>query len=368
MKILTMSNCPVVQEQGSGYVISGFVSMLRALGHDVECMDIRDVTLFPNIKRLVRLRRLIGYTIHCLVRIASSRFDVIELWGAEGWISILMLRAIRAMTGARYIIVSRSNGLETHYATYSKSSASSVFRLIQKIVDECHAFAFRFSDILTLVSEFDHRYACRQGYRLSSTALIMENALPHDWLNQNIRYDREKIVGFVGGWLENKGVEALMCIMEHIIRDDNNVKFLLVGIGRPGAVAIASRFGRIDQIVVIESCSKEEMKKYYHRMSVLLILSRYESFSLAAAEAMSCGVALISTSTGFPACLLESECMHISANLPCMVVNSIQEILANDDDRRARARAAYCRVQKLDWVLNVNRLEAAYYSQLNYRY
>lgn len=369
MKILTISNCELSSNQGSGYVILGFVEAMRARGHTNEVFDIRSVTLFCRMRRLTRLRRIAGYTIRSVSLVLNQRFDVVELWGAEGWLSVLLLRVHRQITGQKYIIVSRSNGLETHYRLFSHRAANRLKSLYQSFLNRFLTLAFTRSDLLTLVSHFDSEFAIRSGYVQGVGALVLENALPDNWRNLcNHERRHETTIGFVGSWLPNKGVALLLRMISQILSSEIDARFLLVGVGEEGREQIFAEFGHNDRIEVIEHCERDTLQGLYHRMTVLVSLSAYESFGLVVAEAMACGVAVVATRTGFAASLLDKEAIVLVPRSEKHIVEAVTSLMRNHTLRTGVAHAGYVRVQGLSWARNIELLEKRYLEMLGARH
>ncbi|MFM6255505.1 MAG: glycosyltransferase, partial [Dolichospermum sp.] len=112
MKILTISNCPLIESQGSGYVIINFTRGLQERGHEVDLFgpDAYEPLQFLR-GRANQYRQALGMLFFCLLQINKKKYDIIEFYGAESWLTVSFLTLFK---NRHYLIVSHSNGLETH--------------------------------------------------------------------------------------------------------------------------------------------------------------------------------------------------------------------------------------------------------------
>lgn len=361
MRILVISNCPLDPNQGSGYVISGYAQRMRERGHTVVAYGIEHFTPWQRMHRLTRLRRLLGYAFTAQRHARASSYDIVELWGAEGWLALLTLRLLRR---TRPVPVSRSNGLETHWSSLRRRDAVWPWSRLRRFVDELPEIAFRGCAALTVVSRFDARFAGARAYQDSSRLLVLENALEPAWLGQAPAFERAPVIGFVGAWLPNKGSGMLPAVMRQVLAEVPSVRFLLVGIGEHARKALAVAFAGESRIQTVASCPRAQIADHYHRMAVLVMPSFFESFGLVAAEAMSCGVALAATRTGLAADLEDHEFAPIETQTTPAIAQALIALLRDEPRRQALARAGHARVQTLDWVSATDRLEALYRSLL----
>ncbi len=357
MRILVISNCPLDPDQGSGYVITGYAQRMRERGHEVTAFGIEHFTPFQRMRRLTRIRRLLGYAYTALRHARGSSYDIVELWGAEGWLALL---GLRLWGRQRPVPVSRSNGLETHWHQMLRSADPSWFVRLQRFVQELPEIAFRGCAALTVVSQFDARFARLRRYQPDPRLLVMENALQPNWLRQSPRFEREPVIGFVGAWLPNKGSELMVGVIQQVLANIPSARFLLVGIGTQGQTALALAFPGDTRVEVVAHCPRAELRAHYHRMAMLLMPSVFESFGLVAAEAMSCGAALVATPVGFAADLGSDECAHLEERTSHHIVQTLTALLRDEPRRQALARAGHARVQTLEWSSATDKLEALY--------
>ena len=236
MKILIMSNCPLERNQGSGYVICGFADGLRQRGHRVKAFGPDDVILFPSLQAAKRLRLFLGYTLKAITEGWDRKcsYDIIELWGGLGWCACLVLTRWRRRP---YLVISRSNGLEPHYRQMCNQLQEgwSPKRLLSRLHSFTDTLGFRYADTLTVVSQYDHEYSLRQCYQPYGRLVKIDNPLPEDWLNQTHSKAKEEcIFGFVGSWIDRKGAEHLIKIINSLKAKGSQAGWIVAGVGASG--------------------------------------------------------------------------------------------------------------------------------------
>ena len=362
MNILVISNCSLDSSQGSGYIICGFAEGLKARGHQVKAFGPEDFIFIPKARAAKRLRLFIGYTFKSITEIwqNKSSYVIVELWGGVGWLTCMILSRFRL---GSYQVVSRSNGLEPYYriaTTADEDSSNSKF--IDKFESLIDKIGFQSADTLTVVSKSEETFANRCLYQKSSRLLLLENALPNNWLNQITHKRKTFTIGFVGGWLDRKGRNQLIGVVNALTAMGSGCKWMIAGVGKEGKIDLLENT-KLPSYSIYNQISRSELKDLYHEMSVLLCLSSYESFGLMCSEAMSCGCMLMSTKVGFASGLREGiDYICIDRYNVNDIASKLIQIENGYLDHESIAESGYKRVQGLNWESNVNKLEQHYKS------
>jgi D-inositol-3-phosphate glycosyltransferase len=112
---------------------------------------------------------------------------------------------------------------------------------------------------------------------------------------------------------------------------------------------------------------QEILPYYYNAADVVVMPSHYESFGMAAAEAMACGVPVITTNaTGVSSLIDEQHNLLItSVNNPLLLASQMELLLTNPDKRREISRNVYEKVQDLDWTTIASRVIHLYEAALH---
>ncbi|MEA5626095.1 glycosyltransferase family 4 protein [Nostoc sp. UHCC 0251] len=366
MKILTISNCPLIESQGSGYIIVNFTRGLQQLGHEVDVFGPEAYEPFQFLGgRAKSYRQALGMLFFCLRQIKKKRYDIIEFYGAEAWLTISVLHQLKNRS---YLMISHSNGLETNVyeviSNYGKvlNYNAVVRKWYQLNQSALFSQAFTKVDGIITVSQYESNYALKNKYQSSLNIITIENSLLDNYLKINISFKRKPIIAYCGTWLTRKGIQIIKNDISKILTDFSNSRFKLIGVGNNFKkeenfpIEICNR---IEVIPFVDN--KDILKQIYQTVSILIMPSIYESFGLVSAEAMACGCALVANKTGFAASLKHrEEAMLIDEPLSPYLYEAVKELLLNESLRMKIAQMGYERVQTLRWDLAIDKLEMSY--------
>ena len=360
-----MSNCPLVENQGSGYVIMGYAEGMRKKGHHVDLYGPEDFIPFPGIKAGYRLRLILGYTIRGLRSLLVKKYDVVELWGSEGCFTVGLARLLNLANDT--IFIARSNGIEPHcwectqkYEPRQQLSFLTHFFYKVQNLD----WVFRLCDGITLVSRFDKVYADRHGYRPHGGILVLDNPLKDDWLGMDYVPRKTVFIGFVGKWIERKGCSVMAKMIPALMREMPDAVVWLAGVEQGDDILAEYQKHYGDRLMIYPYLSREELKELYLKTSILISPSTYESFGMVVAEAMACGVAVVATRTGYAWELVNGvDCFHMQFGDPAGGAEKVRLLWAEKTLLRNVQENGQMRVQALQWPANLERLYA-YYEKL----
>ncbi|WP_204103347.1 MULTISPECIES: glycosyltransferase family 4 protein [Spirulina sp. CCY15215] len=363
MKILSISNCPLVESQGSGYVTVNFCKGLSQLGHKVDSFGPDSYEPLQFMRgRANNYRIALGMLGFTLQQIRQKDYDIIEFYGGDSWLTVIFLNYFWKN---KYLLISHSNGIETHFNKIMKQYEKTL-NTNQKWyqLDQSFLFknAFKFVDGIVTQSDFDRDYALQQGYGDKQHILTIPSGLSDDYLNLDVNFERSPILGYCGSWIARKGIKIIQQDIPQILSEFPQCQFKIIGVGKDFKkkdyfpVEICDR---IEVIPFIES--KKELAKVYQSISIMLVPSIYESFGLAIAEAMACGCAVITSPVGFAVGLDSGEeIMLLEPISSPYLYNGVKILLSNETLRYNIARNGYKKVQTLRWNRALQDIETAY--------
>jgi len=366
MRILALSNTLLDASLGSGYVILRYAQGLRARGHGVDLLgpDDYDPLRHWGRGRGSGYRQALGMAAACLRRATRGGYDVVELWGGEAWLAAELLARLPRR---RVLLVAHSNGLEPHCAELLRAAERAgrlalPRRWYHLDLSSLAARSFRAVDALVTVAEFDRAYALREGYAPPDRILAVDNPLADDYLGLAVDFARAPVIGCCGSWIARKGVELITSSLPPLLRAHPEWRLTLVGVGEGFRAAACFPADVLPRITVVPFAERgTTLRALYQSFAVLLLPSVYESFGLAAAEAMACGAALAATRVGFAAALRDGEeAMLLPEASPEALRKTLETLLGDEALRQSVARAGYRRVQALRWDGAVASVEAAY--------
>lgn len=111
---------------------------------------------------------------------------------------------------------------------------------------------------------------------------------------------------------------------------------------------------------------QEVLPYYYNAADVVVMPSHYESFGMAAAEAMACGVPVITTNvTGISSLITENhDLLLTSINNPLLLASQMQGLLTDPEEHRQISRNVVQKVQGLNWETIARQIIQTYESAL----
>jgi glycosyltransferase involved in cell wall biosynthesis len=172
---------------------------------------------------------------------------------------------------------------------------------------------------------------------------------------------RHRVVGYVGRLTLLKGVDLLAEAFREVSNRMPDVRLLIVGKGDEERTLRAVLGNQIASgLVHIESdVEHETLPEWYRAMDLLVLPSRYENFSNAAIEAMSCGVPVIASDVGGNRIIAGSSGAWLfeSESIPALT-NGLAAVLTDGAELKARgSRVAAAIRGRYSWEATARRLE-----------
>jgi len=181
----------------------------------------------------------------------------------------------------------------------------------------------------------------------------------------------EKVVLFVGRLERIKGVELLLRTAA-IMDGGDSARVLVVG-GEQGGEgeaarlkALARELGIQGRVRFVGRVEQAALPTYYSAADVCVVPSYYESFGLAALEAMACGTPVVAARVGgLPWVVQHNRTGYLVPwHCPEPFANWLETLLSSDDLRRKMGAAAYQFAQSMGWEQVSARILGIYESLL----
>lgn len=169
--------------------------------------------------------------------------------------------------------------------------------------------------------------------------------------------DGEKIVTHVSNFREVKRVPDVVSAFNHVIKNGVKAKLLMVGDGpdRPKAEQKCRELGMCDHVRFLGK--QEQVEEVLSISDLFMIPSGSETFGLAALEAMSCSVPVISSNIGgLPEVNIQGETGYLCelGDVECMGQRAT-EILSDENVHQRMAEAARKRAEifEMDRIVGI---------------
>lgn len=363
MKILVISNSPLVESQGSGYVIMNTAKSFKSLGHTVDMIPPSETLFISKLDGNGKIYRLaLGMGLWVLKNKRKvKQYDLVIFYGAESYFALYI---IKKMLRFKMPIVLHSNGIEVHVVDKLKEFEQYLDfnrKWYHLDIGKLFKYTYKQVDAIITVSDYDRDYALNELKLPANKVFTLEPCLPDVYFATNLPDKKQgNIVMYCGTWIIRKGVQSITGSIPQFLREHPDFIFRLIGVGtefEKSAYFPAEILDRIEVYPLIED--KIELMKMYAETDIFLFPSFSESFGLVVAEAMFCGCCTITGPTGVAANIKNGiEALVLEIPEPTAVNNAL-ELLANSPDLRANmSKAAKQRVKDLKWSSYTQKLEA----------
>jgi len=355
MKILVLSNCQLVDSQGSGYVIVNTTKCLERLGHDVDAISPDTLTIMPKLKRTANLYRMaLGMALWVLKNRAEiKKYNLIFLYGGEGFLSVYLLKKVLKIDVP---VVLHSNGLEHHVKAKLEEYKDYLINVRKKWYhfdfESLFKYTYNHVDAILTVSKYDADYAIKSLGIDSNKVFFIEPALPEVFFNNDISIIRKKIITFCGSWTCRKGIDAMIVALPAILRKYPLYTFRIIGAGNSFNAGDIFPLDVLQNIEVIPFVDKKaELMNLYMETSIFIHPSVCESFGLTVAEAMHCGCAVITGATGIAADIVNNrEAIVLNQPNAENLFESLEQLIIDPNLFEELSNGGVKRTEKLRWV------------------
>lgn len=363
MRLLSLTNCPLNPNLGSGKTVLSYTQGLRKIGHAVDVASPVDYEPWMQLGgRVKKFRQAWGAYNLARQKLQSEQFDLIEFYGDEFWLTTWHLSKL----SKRPLLVAHTNGLELIAAIRESADNPNFNYLYNLFYQQTHArfsrIAFGCADAFVSLCELDRQHVLELGlYPIHRTAVV-EPGLDKEYLSLPFIPNKEKRVAFMGSWIDRKGVKNIIIVMSKLLEQNSNLHFDVYGTGGARDNIFASFPVNLhNRIHVYPRLSNKEMAGSLSRAAVFFFPSQYEGFGISLAEAMACSCAIVTTPTGFGGALNpQQEAIICNFNDTEAMEYGIKHLLQENNFRLKIAQQGWQRVRSLNWESNIIKLSETY--------
>jgi glycosyltransferase involved in cell wall biosynthesis len=304
LSILLVGDYPADPTLGSSKVFYKLQEEFQARGHDCDIVfgDEIKAPRLRQIGQLVSPWRAAGAIRR---RLERKRYDVVDVASAEGiWIGALRKMGVHR----RLALIARSNGLE--HLNYRRMLDDHSAGLVNKgwtrriwypatRLSQVAAAA-RLADRLLLLNEDDRRYALDRRWQPEDRIDVVPHGVSDRFLNGTpVEGERGRGLLFCGSWDHTKGIAYLVRAFGQLHERGRRIDLTVLGPGVDPAGVLAAFSPDVRRFVhVVPRAAEAQVIEAYRTHDLLLSLSTYEGFGLVLLEAMSQGMAVVTTPVG----------------------------------------------------------------------
>ena len=279
--ILTSKICgQKSRENIEGVTIHRVVSFRRSI-HDCGILGAFSFLFFAAF-RYIQLTR-------------KNRYDMLTYFFS------LPTGALRLLPGHHrkipYIVSLRGSDVPM-YDPYNKS-----LQLFHKILEPVTKYILRNAEKVIALSESLKKMALQTYPDIEIT--IIPNGIEADLFKPSKTREKKEIIKFltVTRLIERKGVQHILKALSELRKEDQSfekISLTIIGTGNyePQLKELSKKLSLNDVVNFHGFCPRDKLPKYYKQSDIFLLPSLAESFGVVFAEAMSCGLPVISTKVG----------------------------------------------------------------------
>jgi glycosyltransferase involved in cell wall biosynthesis len=332
------------------------ISIRLARKHDVTFYGSNPSGRYPRFEVIdgVKVERFKHFShrgayflsLELLLKLLRSKFDVVHAHGFQAFPMHFSVLAKR-----RGLVVS------PHFHEGSHSPfRNSLLRLFKPFGRR----TFMMADKIVCVSEFEKSLICNK-FRIAETKVcVIPNGVDFSEFVGFKRRKRDfKSILYVGRLESYKGVQYLINVLPKL---DNNIFLEIVGKG-PYRKVLEDRAKQLkvyDRVLFFQDLPRRDLLKKYADADVFILLSQYEAYSLAVAEALMSGTPCIVANTSALVEWVDNQtCFGV--NMPVdldELARVINFVLNSEVDKQAMKKWVGTKI--LDWNTVVERLEKIY--------
>jgi D-inositol-3-phosphate glycosyltransferase len=191
--------------------------------------------------------------------------------------------------------------------------------------------------------------------------------------------EKQKIILFVGRIEPLKGIDTLIYAMKIIARQCPSYPIQLLIVGGDISqkrehwtkelqrLETLRKTLRIPNVVIfVGQRTQEELPYYYNSAEVVVMPSHYESFGMAAIEAMACGTPVITSNVTGVASLIDQRHASLitTVNNPLLLAAQIEQLLKDPEKRARVSEAGRKRIADLSWEHTAKHMLRVYNASL----
>jgi len=367
LKILSLSTLPLLPHLGSGKTRIRWTEGLRELGHEVEVLQPADFELWPNQIRAKKYRQAVGVFLKVRQLLKIKEYDLIEFYGDEYWLLLLWLTRKKK----RPLLVAHVDGIELHDMDKEQRFWHPRVGFKKWLFTNTH---YRFSKItFSLADRYvcgcqdDLEYVVQQRLFSREHAECISPALDELFHEIPFQQSKEKIILFLGSWIDRKGIRIIPEVLSKILYKYPDYQFHVYGAWYAKDY-IEQLFANdlTDRIRVFYKLPQVELLEGIKKSAIFFFPSYSEGFGLATAEAMSCGCAVVTTKTGLGSNLeTDKEALICEFDNVEQMEEAIAKLILNEELRSKIALSGYNKVRGFIWQNQIQKLEKTYSNWLN---
>jgi glycosyltransferase involved in cell wall biosynthesis len=368
MKILSISSVPLLTHLGSGKTRLHWTNGLAKLGHEVDILQPSDFELWPTSKLGKKYRQALGVLFKVRNLLSKKKYDLIEFYGDEYWLLLLWLKKWKANTT---ILVAHVDGIELYDMDKAEMFWSNQHYMQRLIYNNTHrrfsAITFKYADKFVCGCSDELKYVFDQNLFSSANAACVSPGIDNEYHQLSFSTVKRKNIIFFGSWIDRKGIKNIPKVISAILDEHQTISFDIYGSWSAKSMILQQFSSHLhERINVHEKLSENELIKQLLSSAIFFFPTYSEGFGLATLEAMSCGIAVVTTPTGIGANLQDGvNAIICDFDDTSAMTEAIHQLINDEVLRSTIAHNGYLFAKQFVWENQVNLLEQQYQQWYN---
>lgn len=363
MKILSLSAAVFLQPHlGSGKTRLRWTTGLKELGHQVDILQPSDVEIWAGFKKARRWRLAIGTFLKARKLINRNSYDLIEFYGDDYWLLLWWLKKFKKNTP---LLVAHVDGLELYDREKERrfwGNPAGSSKWWQRLNEKLSAMNFQLADKFVCGCEDELEYVIRERLFTPQNAACVSPGIDDEYHQLPFANEKTKNIIFFGSWIDRKGVKIIPDVIAPVLEKHSDVCFEVFGSWSSREIILAGFPASLHaRIKIYHKLPVNELIGKLRRSAIFFFPTYSEGFGLATLEAMSCGIAVVTTPTGI-GCNLKNnvEAKICGFNEVNEMYTAIDQVISDASLRSTIAYNGFRFAKKFVWKKQVSLLEEKY--------
>jgi len=376
MKILLTISSHLDPNSGAAGTTLRLGREYEKLGHEVQFYSFDNLPKrLPAAIRMVTFPEVAASHVFNLVR--QQAIDVVDAPTGDGW---LWAKWLKQSNKQLPLIVTRSHGLEnTLHLDYLKEATKGNLKLNWKYFLYRGSWrlweettALKNADLVFLLNREDANFAVKQLQVNRDRIHVVANGIPDSFIGLPFEplpaaSNAPLHIAQIGTYVERKGIRYTVPALNSILQRYSHVHISFLGTGCPETQVYEDFAPELrDRITVIPRYSLEELPTLLKDHQIKLFAPLSEAFGKVLVEAMSCGLAPVTSAAAGPLEVVRDghDALVVPIGNAIAIEAALEQLIRDQTYLETIRRNAYATAQDYSWSNVANQRLCLYQAAL----
>ncbi len=174
-------------------------------------------------------------------------------------------------------------------------------------------------------------------------------------------FERRTVI-CVGTLNKRKGHQYLLHAIKQVLDEITDVNFLIIGRGHEeqNIKKLAQELDILGNVTFIDFITEEQLPLYYSSSEFFVLATLYDSFGIVFAEAMACGIPVVSTNIDTLKEVVDGCGILVEPKNPDQLAKAMLRLLKNEKLRQELSKKALVQARKFSIETRIDKIEEIY--------